>query len=232
MPRLTTQARRALTEERRAQILAAAARVFARKGFAAATMSAVAKEAGVAPGSIYNYFKSKSDLLVSIPRTFVQPAIQPLNAQINLPAVAAHVAPEQVLNLLAHNMVGVVHQNADLIRVFISSLPSMTRSTRAKYFEQVPQFALGILETYIGQQMDDGVFRADLNPAIVARMIPGMLMIFMLLQEIVPLEDIARFDYDEIVAAVVQVFLHGVSADEPDTPPAPRARKTARKQSR
>lgn len=48
--------------ERRQGILDAARRLFDRLGYAATTMEAVAVEAGVAKGSIYNYFGSKRDL--------------------------------------------------------------------------------------------------------------------------------------------------------------------------
>lgn len=45
------------------QILNAAIKVFAEQGFHQATISQVAREAGVADGTIYLYFKSKADLL-------------------------------------------------------------------------------------------------------------------------------------------------------------------------
>src|SRR5256885_2381191 len=48
------------------RILSAAERIFARHGFFAAKVSDVAKEAGVADGTIYLYFKSKDDLLISL----------------------------------------------------------------------------------------------------------------------------------------------------------------------
>jgi AcrR family transcriptional regulator len=51
---------------RRAQILDAAARVFAEKGFARATTREVADAADVSEGTIYNYFDSKEDLLIGI----------------------------------------------------------------------------------------------------------------------------------------------------------------------
>jgi len=47
-------------------IKAAAVRVFAREGFYRARMETVAHEAGVAVGTIYNYFKSKQEILLSI----------------------------------------------------------------------------------------------------------------------------------------------------------------------
>src|SRR5688500_8480506 len=51
---------------RRNQILQAAAQVFAQKGFHRATIRDVAKAAGIADGTIYNYFENKTALLVGI----------------------------------------------------------------------------------------------------------------------------------------------------------------------
>ena len=61
-----TRRRPAVSEEdksrRRDEIMAAAKKVFARKGFHATTIADIAKEAGLAYGSIYWYFDSKDDL--------------------------------------------------------------------------------------------------------------------------------------------------------------------------
>ena len=52
--------------DKRERILIAAERIFARHGFFAARVSEIAREAGVADGTIYLYFKSKDDLLISL----------------------------------------------------------------------------------------------------------------------------------------------------------------------
>ena len=52
--------------ERRGAILGAAEKVFDAHGYAAATMAAVAAQAGIAKGSIYNYFRSKHDLFTQV----------------------------------------------------------------------------------------------------------------------------------------------------------------------
>src|SRR3954467_7711449 len=52
--------------DKRERILAAAEVIFARHGFFAARVSEIAKDAGVADGTIYLYFKSKDDLLISL----------------------------------------------------------------------------------------------------------------------------------------------------------------------
>ena len=51
---------------RRHEILAAAKRVYSRKGFLSATIEDIAAEARVSVGTIYSYYKSKEDLYVSL----------------------------------------------------------------------------------------------------------------------------------------------------------------------
>jgi AcrR family transcriptional regulator len=55
--------------ERERRILAAARRLFDRKGFAATSMEEVAARAGLAVGTLYNYFPSKDQLLFAISRS-------------------------------------------------------------------------------------------------------------------------------------------------------------------
>jgi TetR/AcrR family fatty acid metabolism transcriptional regulator len=62
----TSSRRKREAEVRRREILEAAARVFARRGFHAATIAEVAAEAGVAVGSIYVYFDTKDQLYFSV----------------------------------------------------------------------------------------------------------------------------------------------------------------------
>src|SRR5215470_1514642 len=52
--------------DKRERILGSAMRVFASKGFFGAKVSDIAEDAGVADGTIYLYFKSKDDLLISL----------------------------------------------------------------------------------------------------------------------------------------------------------------------
>ena len=61
-----TSRRRELPEVRREQLLDAAATVFLDRGLAEATMADVAEAAGVAKGTVYLYFDSKSALLTAL----------------------------------------------------------------------------------------------------------------------------------------------------------------------
>jgi AcrR family transcriptional regulator len=71
MTKATMEKKERVTKQRQQQILDAALEVFAQKGFAHATTAEIARTAGVAEGTIYNYYKDKHDLLISIIRTHI-----------------------------------------------------------------------------------------------------------------------------------------------------------------
>jgi AcrR family transcriptional regulator len=63
-PRRLTQAE--AKEQTRAKLLAAAARVFAQKGFAGATLEEIAEEAGYSTGAVYYNFSGKEELFLAL----------------------------------------------------------------------------------------------------------------------------------------------------------------------
>src|SRR5688500_20334525 len=79
--------------DKRERILDAAERVFARVGFFAARVSDIAREAGVADGTIYLYFKSKDDLLISL----FESRIIRVNEQLAAAVAAAERPRDQLI---------------------------------------------------------------------------------------------------------------------------------------
>lgn len=70
-----------IKDERREQILAAALKLFATKGLAAARMSDLSKSSGISQGLVYHYYRSKEELFINL----VDTAIEKMNsAAINL----------------------------------------------------------------------------------------------------------------------------------------------------
>jgi AcrR family transcriptional regulator len=220
MPKISASARRALTEERRKQILDAAAKVFAAKGFDRATIADIAREAGIAEGSIYNYFKNKGDLLVSIPRQVIQPQAELVWGQMRA-AADAPIPPEQMLPIIVKNITTIFHQNRHVFRILISALPAMSQSTREQYVNRVIFYVWSYLETYFRQLIEKGILRKDLDPAILTRMFVGMFLPFLLLDAIVPMKNKLEFDMDQVSAQAIGIFLGGalagkdVSSDRP-----------------
>ena len=100
---------RAESEERIAQ---AALRVFARRGYAAATVREVAREAGVAQGLLYNYFDGKHALLVGIFRR----GLADIGASFAAAAVSA--PPAERLARLVRAAFAIVRAHLDFWRLF------------------------------------------------------------------------------------------------------------------
>ncbi|UFU05325.1 TetR/AcrR family transcriptional regulator [Ruania halotolerans] len=69
-PRPTQPRRQERGQRRIVQILQAAATVFAERGYDAATTNAIAAEAGISPGSLYQFFKNKDEIAHSLAKHY------------------------------------------------------------------------------------------------------------------------------------------------------------------
>ena len=65
-------ARHDIKEARKDNLIDAALRVFAEKGYSDTTMTDIARKAGVSTPVLYEYFKTKEDLLFAIPEKFME----------------------------------------------------------------------------------------------------------------------------------------------------------------
>lgn len=194
---------------RRTQILEAAARVFARRGFDAARVSEIARTAGLSEGSIYNYFRSKEDLLVQIPQHFVRPVLTPI---ASAPAPRNEAEMEALLLAMAQAVVVRVRAQAPFMKVFLSALPRLSLSARRQFMQLLPIHGADVLEAFLREGMRRGLVRSDLDPVIAARVLPGMLLLFLMTQEVLLGRPIIPRGYDAIVAEAVRIFLHGTTS--------------------
>src|SRR6266508_5619818 len=93
--------------DKRERILGAAERIFARRGFFHARVSEIAREAGVADGTIYLYFKSKDELLISLFESRMERVTTALAAVVE----EAGPAPRDRLIAFLHTYVALVADN-------------------------------------------------------------------------------------------------------------------------
>jgi len=201
-----------LVQKRSAQILEAAARVFAHKGYHAATTKEVASEAGVSEGTIYNYFQSKEDLLLSIPRLISDTALLPALSKILTTPITSGEEEEKLLTSVLDNGFQALQHNVDLLKVLFSTLPTMDEETLEEYLRRMPLYLAQFLEEFLQSRIGQGIYR-PMDTAVVARAFMGMMVIFVLTQEVLPGKRVfAPLDYDMIGREVVQLFLHGVLA--------------------
>ncbi len=70
------------TAQRRAQILAAAAQVFAQRGFHGARMDDIVRQSGLSKGAVYWYFRSKEEIILSILERLMRRELEGLKAHL------------------------------------------------------------------------------------------------------------------------------------------------------
>jgi TetR/AcrR family fatty acid metabolism transcriptional regulator len=150
--------------DKRDRILSAAERIFARHGFFAAKVSDVAKEAGVADGTIYLYFKSKDDLLISL--------FERRMAQLNtaLKDAIADKSPREQLRAFVRTYLQLVHDEPAAAEVLTIELRQS-----AKFMKEYDNVELADFLRMLAAIVTANGFDATIPAHMAARMIFGVL---------------------------------------------------------
>ena len=188
--------------DKREAILRAAIDVFASRGFFHAQVADVAREAGVAAGTVYLYFRSKDDLLVSIFERTMRKAIDDGQA-----ALAGIADPVERLRRIARLHLERVGRDRNLAVVFQVELRQSTKFMEHFSATQVREY-LGILRDAIADGQARGDFRTDVNATLAAKVLFGAL------DEMATNWILSRRRYSPVADAdaVVDLFFHGVKA--------------------
>jgi TetR/AcrR family fatty acid metabolism transcriptional regulator len=155
--------------DKRERILTAAVRVFAKSGFYATRVSDVAKAAGVADGTIYLYFKSKDELLVSLFEDRVERLLSFVRDE--LPKFPS--APEKLRRVIEIQL-GLLEGERDLAEVITVIIRQSSKLIK-EY--AAPKFAayLDAIAQVVVEGQAAGDFRKDVSPHLVARATFGAL---------------------------------------------------------
>jgi len=193
-----------VVEDRREQIIDAAMRVFAQKGFVRATNKDIAREAGITPGLIYHYFDSKEALLKAIIE-----GRSPLRIIRSLPPQALALPPEVFLRFIVMQVLGILEEEnfIQLIRVFLPEViyNQNTGSTISNAIQQ----ALGFLESYFQSKMETGELRKT-DPSLIPQLLIGSVMAFVLRRNVIHDPQVLHFTHEQIADAVVETMLQGL----------------------
>ena len=175
--------------------------VLGEHGLNGATMDRVAAAAGVAKGSLYNYFRSKDELLTFVHEKTLQPLFE-ANEKIARSDQSATQKLEAMTRSWRHHVRD--HRATFQILIRNSSCEGVLKEASAKG----EAASIGLLAEIIQAGIDAGEFRR-LNAGYAAEMLlaaaKGAL-------EAEFMEDSHRED-DEIIDTLLAVFLHGLSAN-------------------
>lgn len=153
--------------DRRGELLAAAVRVFAEKGYHSARVGDIAKEGGVAYGLLYHYFPSKESVLEAIFRDTWARMLDAVSAISSSGAPAA-----DQLRRVAAVVLGSWKANPDLIRVLVREV---TRSPQVQREVAEIAQAMHALEEIVRLGQERRELRQDIRPRLAAWIIYGAL---------------------------------------------------------
>lgn len=160
--------RRASQRRRAPQIIEAAARVFAERGFHGATTQDIADVLGIKQASLYYYFSSKEAALELVCLKGVEGFFEAAKAIAALPESA-----RKRLSLLINSHLSPVLDRGDFVKVFLNErqhLPNESRRRIGRWSRGLER----IFEEVIKEGIANGEFRADLDPRLATLAVLGM----------------------------------------------------------
>ena len=191
--------------DKRRQILDSAVGVFARQGFHKSRVSDVARAAGVADGTIYLYFKSKDDILISIFEVTMSEMIERVGI-----AIRDIEDPLEKLRAFALFHMGNVEDNADVAKVLQVELRLSTTFMKEYTPVRLKQY-MDIIGSVIEQGKAAGLVRPDVNPIIARRAFFGAMDEIAMQWILTPN---ARYGLRESATQIADLFVRGLVVRE------------------
>jgi AcrR family transcriptional regulator len=154
-------------EQRRIEIAATAARLFATEGVARCNMGEIAKACGIAKPTLYHYYRTRDEILIAINDT----AFQFLTSRIRDREATEMPATEE-LRAIIGDVLDLVHDFPGYSRVVFEHLRQLAPDLRSKVLARRVRYAAhltGVLE----RGVSSGEFR-QINPRLTTLAILGM----------------------------------------------------------
>src|ERR671933_2789622 len=188
--------------DKREAIMRAATKVFARSGYFNSKVADVAREAGVADGTGYLYFKSKEEILRSIFERNTGEAVRAGREEL-----AKIADPREKLRRIARQHLERLGADRDLAVVFQVELRGTTKFMEEFSAAGLAEY-LGLIREVFEQGQREGVFRKELSAKLVAKVLFGAL------DEMATNWILSRRRYKLAPMAdqVLDIFLQGVNA--------------------
>ena len=191
----------------RDEILLAAEKVFAAKGFFPTTMSDIAKEAEFGTGTLYKYFKSKEELYF----TLIDEKVEEINCLVKTELSQKTSAVERIEKVLGLQF-EFFERNRDFFRIYTSERTRFEWTVKdelGKGLHEKMVAYINILAEVMRQGIEEGEFR-PLNPMDLAHALVGIVNSFvfewMISRESYPL--VSKVD------TVLEIFLGGAQQME------------------
>lgn len=201
-----------VVEDRREQIIDAAMRVFAQKGFTRATNKDIAREAGITPGLIYYYFESKEAVLKAIVEQR-----SPLRLMASVSPEMLAMPPETFLRFLIQQLLSIMEgeQFIGLIRVLLPEIMHDMHNADS----QLVQTAQGVFQRigrFLSQYLEAKITSGELRPFDVlsrTQLLISSLIGFVMRRQILRDPTVLILTYEQIAEVMANTVVNGIGSD-------------------
>jgi TetR/AcrR family fatty acid metabolism transcriptional regulator len=182
------------------QILEAAVRIFARQGFHQSTVSQIAKEAGVADGTIYLYFKNKDDILVQFFSHRAKQVFESFRQEVD----QAQTSLDKLRNLI-HRHLAEFQRDRNGAIVYQVETHQSSRLAEQQ-IREMSQMYRDLISEIVEEGQQEGKIRKDLYVGLVKRFIIGAV------DEVINtwLHSNGEYDLVSMTDPLLELFINGI----------------------
>lgn len=189
---------------RQDEILNAARQVFSERGFKNSTLDEIAEVAEFGKGTLYNYFKSKEELFVSIILRGIHHFQQFVEAAVN-----ARTSPRERIEAYIDAAFEFFKMNRQIFSILVLERTSLARSLNDDLFNQFCSEEAGLLD-YLARLIGDGVKKKafkKFDPAKAAEALFGLIHSIFIHAVTQP----DTYDLDGNVEVIKKIFFEGIA---------------------
>lgn len=199
-----------MTEKQR-NILQASIKLFATKGFHASSTAEIAKEAGVAEGTIFRHYKSKKDILIAV--------VAPVLIKFAIPFILNDVkrifreqekkSVEEVFTQILINRLELLSTNIKSFRILLQEA-FFHEELREAFLNSVVKEAKSLLGKFVELRMESGEIR-QMPVEVVIRMFISAMFGLVLFKYVVDPKEYNQLTDEEHIRLTVDILLNGIA---------------------
>jgi TetR/AcrR family fatty acid metabolism transcriptional regulator len=200
------------TIDKRMVILDAALRTFVKRGYPETKVAEIASEAGVAEGTIYNYFPSKEDLLLALFDEKWNAIIHEVKSKIN-----RLDDPNKKLKAIFSSVVRMFRKNRQLAEIFMIDIKQSSIFLNNYTINRIVEF-LDLIEEILEEGKREGMYRKDLNTRVAKMIIfgaaQGILLSWVLSESTAVKNKTFKFSLYQAAKTLKDVFKSGLVGEK------------------
>lgn len=191
-------------EATKRRILEASRRVFARRGYADASLDEIARECGMTKGAVYVYFESKEELFLALEDLLQKPT----TADFLAPILAARTSRDRLIKAGQLVFENQAHLDRDTLRVMYEF---WTQAPRVKAIERIYRNRYTGTQRFLASLFREGVkqgeFRGDIDPDALSSMLMATIEGLCLYWATIGI----NFDWEVLEKTLFSVVLDGIA---------------------